>query len=181
MEYVFKADQPFGEAVADLMAALEGREFTVTCNFDMSSALGGQTAPTVNYSVLLVYPFLAGDRLDTDPSPDAVRPHLITIYERGGYLVINLLPTPPMALSPAGEVYSYSEARLKEALVAVLVEKGWWSIDDGASPQDPVCGKRIERDQAHAVLDYEGRVYYFCCPMCQAEFERDPAKYIQRK
>jgi len=179
MEYVFKTDQPFNEAVADLMDALEERKFTVHCSFDMNSALEGQTAPTANYSVLLVYPFRASHLLDADSSPEPVRPHLVAIYERGNNLVINLLSTPTIAPSPTGESYSFSEARVREALVAVLVEKGWWSMDDGASPQDPVCGKRIERDRAHAVLDYEGTIYYLCCPLCQAQFERDPARYAR--
>ncbi|NIR32023.1 MAG: YHS domain-containing protein [Gammaproteobacteria bacterium] len=43
--------------------------------------------------------------------------------------------------------------------------------------QDPVCGKRINRNKAHIVIQYKGARYFLCCPLCQAEFERDPAKY----
>jgi len=45
--------------------------------------------------------------------------------------------------------------------------------------KDPVCGKRINRNKAHIVVSYQGQDYLLCCPMCQAEFERDPEKYIR--
>ena len=46
--------------------------------------------------------------------------------------------------------------------------------------RDPVCGKRINRNKAHIVLEHEGRKYALCCPLCQAEFERDPEKYLRQ-
>ena len=45
--------------------------------------------------------------------------------------------------------------------------------------RDPVCGKRINRNKAHIVVSYQGRDYLLCCPICQAEFERDPEKYAR--
>jgi len=45
--------------------------------------------------------------------------------------------------------------------------------------RDPVCGKRINRNKAHIVLEYKGQDYALCCPVCQAEFERDPEKYLR--
>ena len=44
---------------------------------------------------------------------------------------------------------------------------------------DPVCGKRINRSKAHAVVEYEGVDYSVCCPLCQAEFERSPRRYAK--
>ena len=44
---------------------------------------------------------------------------------------------------------------------------------------DPVCGKRINRGKAHAVVEYEGFAYSVCCPLCQAEFERAPKRYAR--
>jgi YHS domain-containing protein len=38
----------------------------------------------------------------------------------------------------------------------------------------PVCGKRINRNKAHIVMEYRGKDYLLCCPKCQSEFERDP-------
>ena len=43
---------------------------------------------------------------------------------------------------------------------------------------DPVCGKRVNRNKAHILLEYEGQLYPLCCPVCQAEFEKDPKKYL---
>jgi len=46
--------------------------------------------------------------------------------------------------------------------------------------KDPVCGKRINRHRAQTAIEYDGWVYYLCCPLCQAEFERRPAAYAQQ-
>jgi len=45
--------------------------------------------------------------------------------------------------------------------------------------RDPVCGKRINRNKAHIVLEHNGQEYALCCPVCQAEFERHPEKYLR--
>ncbi|HKZ83962.1 MAG TPA: YHS domain-containing protein [Anaerolineae bacterium] len=45
--------------------------------------------------------------------------------------------------------------------------------------KDPVCGKRLNRGKAHAVIKYEGVVYFLCCPRCQAEFDRAPKTYAK--
>lgn len=44
--------------------------------------------------------------------------------------------------------------------------------------RDPVCGKRVTHNRAHIVLTYEGEAYFLCCPRCQAEFERNPERYL---
>lgn len=44
--------------------------------------------------------------------------------------------------------------------------------------QDPVCGKRVNRNKAHIMIMYEGREYPLCCPKCQSEFEKSPEMYI---
>lgn len=42
---------------------------------------------------------------------------------------------------------------------------------------DPVCGMRIDPDDAAATAEYEGRTYYFCSEACRDRFEADPASY----
>lgn len=46
--------------------------------------------------------------------------------------------------------------------------------------KDPVCGKRINRNKAHIVIEYEKQKYYLCCPLCQSEFEKHPDKFTPR-
>ncbi len=49
-----------------------------------------------------------------------------------------------------------------------------------AKVKDPVCG--MEVDPAKAVkVEREGKTYYFCSAYCKEQFEKDPAKYTQRK
>ena len=47
----------------------------------------------------------------------------------------------------------------------------------GGVRRDPVCGKRITRNGAHIVIEYRNGLYYLCCPVCQAAFERHPERY----
>ena len=46
--------------------------------------------------------------------------------------------------------------------------------------RDPVCGKRVNCNKAHITIEYKGSEYLLCCPICQAEFERDPEKYVRQ-
>jgi YHS domain-containing protein len=43
--------------------------------------------------------------------------------------------------------------------------------------KDPVCGKRMNRNKAHIVIEYAGVNYFLCCSQCQSEFERKPQAY----
>ena len=45
--------------------------------------------------------------------------------------------------------------------------------------RDPVCGKRIHRNHAHAHVEYEHVIYYLCCPLCQAAFAAAPEQYAK--
>lgn len=45
--------------------------------------------------------------------------------------------------------------------------------------KDPVCGKRLNRGKAHAIVGHEGVNYFLCCPLCQTEFERSPQRYAR--
>ncbi len=44
---------------------------------------------------------------------------------------------------------------------------------------DPVCGKRVNRNKAHIVIEYNGEEFLLCCPRCQSEFEDDPARFVR--
>jgi xanthine dehydrogenase accessory factor len=46
-----------------------------------------------------------------------------------------------------------------------------------AQATDPVCGMTVTPGPAAWPLEHEGVTYYFCCPGCRRELERDPAAY----
>ncbi len=46
-------------------------------------------------------------------------------------------------------------------------------------PRDPVCGKPMNRNKAHIVIEHEHVVYFLCCPQCQAVFEESPERYAK--
>lgn len=41
----------------------------------------------------------------------------------------------------------------------------------------PVMHNKASKEYSYT---YEGKTYYFCCPMCIEEFKKDPEKYISR-
>lgn len=43
--------------------------------------------------------------------------------------------------------------------------------------RDPVCSALIEPHQAYSSVLYEDKVHYFCCPVCQGAFQKDPDLY----
>jgi adenylate cyclase len=45
---------------------------------------------------------------------------------------------------------------------------------------DPICGMRIEADDAAATAEYEGQTYYFCSESCRAVFLSSPSAYGPR-
>jgi Cu+-exporting ATPase len=44
---------------------------------------------------------------------------------------------------------------------------------------DPVCGIRIDPDDAAAIVDFEGTTYHFCSQACRGAFIADPAAYAR--
>jgi YHS domain-containing protein len=42
---------------------------------------------------------------------------------------------------------------------------------------DPVCGMRIESEEAAGTADHEGKTYYFCSQTCRDAFAADPSAY----
>ncbi len=47
-----------------------------------------------------------------------------------------------------------------------------------ATALDPVCGMTVEIEGARHKSNYAGHNFYFCCPACKREFERDPEKFL---
>ena len=46
-----------------------------------------------------------------------------------------------------------------------------------AMVEDPVCGMRIESEEAAATTEYQGKTYYFCSQTCYDAFQADPTAY----
>jgi YHS domain-containing protein len=44
--------------------------------------------------------------------------------------------------------------------------------------RDPVCGALIHPQQAYGSVVYNEQRYYFCCPVCQGAFQRNPEAYL---
>jgi YHS domain-containing protein len=44
---------------------------------------------------------------------------------------------------------------------------------------DPICGMEVAEEPGALTSVYKGQTYYFCCPHCKAEFDRNPAQHIK--
>ena len=47
-----------------------------------------------------------------------------------------------------------------------------------ATVTDPICGMIVEIATARHHSTYDGRDFYFCCPACKRQFERNPQAYL---
>lgn len=45
---------------------------------------------------------------------------------------------------------------------------------------DPICGMRMNPEEAPAVATYNGRSYYFCSDTHKEEFERNPTFWVEK-
>jgi YHS domain-containing protein len=51
--------------------------------------------------------------------------------------------------------------------------------DRMAMAEDPVCGMRIDSEEAAGTIEYEGKRYFFCSQACHDAFEADPTSYLK--
>jgi Uncharacterized conserved protein len=47
-----------------------------------------------------------------------------------------------------------------------------------AMVEDPVCGMRIDSEEAAGTIEYEGMTYYFCSQVCHDAFQVNPSAYV---
>jgi RND family efflux transporter MFP subunit len=71
--------------------------------------------------------------------------------------------------------------------VEKLNEKGKPSATPGVKTdqqaKDPVCGMNVDVSvaaKASTMSEYRGKTYYFCCPHCKAQFDKNPDQYIKK-
>ena len=43
---------------------------------------------------------------------------------------------------------------------------------------DPVCGMRIDSEEAAGTTQYQGTTYYFCSQSCHDAFVANPSEYV---
>ncbi|HEX6132197.1 MAG TPA: YHS domain-containing protein [Actinomycetota bacterium] len=47
-----------------------------------------------------------------------------------------------------------------------------------AMATDPVCGMRVDTDEAAATAEHDGTTYYFCSQACRDTFVADPTLFV---
>ncbi|PLV57417.1 YHS domain-containing protein [Thermotoga sp. SG1] len=47
--------------------------------------------------------------------------------------------------------------------------------------KDPVCGMKIEREEAAEKIEYMGKEYYFCSHECAEKFKDNPEQYAHQE
>ena len=46
---------------------------------------------------------------------------------------------------------------------------------------DPVCKMEVDETEPEQRVEYNGRTYFFCSPICLERFEQDPTKYARER
>ena len=54
---------------------------------------------------------------------------------------------------------------------------GLWAADPKPQTVCPVLGGKVDKN---VYADYQGKRIYFCCKGCDAEFNKDPGKYMKK-
>jgi YHS domain-containing protein len=62
------------------------------------------------------------------------------------------------------------------ALIA-FVGGSLWAADPKPQTVCPVRGDTIDKN---VYVDYQGKRIYFCCKGCDADFKKDPEKYLKK-
>lgn len=44
---------------------------------------------------------------------------------------------------------------------------------------DPVCGMKVDPENAADQVEHEGRTYYFCSEGCRKAFQDNPKEYVE--
>ncbi len=50
-----------------------------------------------------------------------------------------------------------------------------------ASHTDPVCGMKIDENDAAGKDEYKGKTYYFDTEDCMSRFHQNPEKYVDKE
>ena len=61
--------------------------------------------------------------------------------------------------------------------LVAFVAGGLYAADTKAQTTCPVLGGNIDKN---VYTDYKGKRIYFCCKGCDAEFKKDPGKYMKK-
>jgi RND family efflux transporter MFP subunit len=76
----------------------------------------------------------------------------------------------------AGTFLIDSESRMKLAAAQAKPEQK----KAAGVQKDPVCGMEVDASKA-AKSEYRGKTYYFCSEHCKKEFDKNPARYLEKK
>ncbi len=45
---------------------------------------------------------------------------------------------------------------------------------------DPVCGMKVDDQNAKATSEHDGQQFYFCSDQCKQKFDRNPDQYARK-
>ena len=61
--------------------------------------------------------------------------------------------------------------------LAAFAAGGLWAADAKPQTTCPILAGNIDKN---VYADYQGKRIYFCCKGCDAEFKKDPEKYMKK-
>ncbi|MFH1228244.1 MAG: YHS domain-containing protein [Planctomycetota bacterium] len=85
-------------------------------------------------------------------------------------------PAQPAAAT-SNTVSATATAEVKLEVKSVVTSHTITDAEIGLKVKCPVMGSDIVVDKDTLSAEYKGKVYYFCCPGCPEEFNKNPEKY----
>lgn len=87
--------------------------------------------------------------------------------------IVSILVVPKLWAEDMTSIHMEHE----QALQATAPAETAGHIEDAGNTICPVMGGQVDKNINYA---YEGKRYYFCCPMCVQAFKSDPQRYIKK-
>jgi YHS domain-containing protein len=69
------------------------------------------------------------------------------------------------------------QALILALALTAFVAGGLWAADPKPQTTCPVLGGNVDKN---VYADYQGKRIYFCCSGCDAEFKKNPEKYMKK-
>jgi YHS domain-containing protein len=81
------------------------------------------------------------------------------------------------AIPPKEKAVNKIKAVILALALTAFVAGGLWAADPKPQTTCPVLAGPIDK---RVYADYQGKRIYFCCKGCDAEFEKNPEKYMKK-
>ncbi len=158
---------------------------------DVGIAIGAGTDVAIESADIILVKNDPGDVTKViDLSQKTYSKMVQNLWWAAGYNIITI-PLAAGILSGLGVILPPAIGALIMSLSTVIVAfnsqtlrryepKGVGFMEKKHITTDPVCGMRVEPEEAYSKVEYKGYVIYFCSRGCEEKFKKNPQEYLSK-